>query len=158
MDKIPHERNSYLIVFVLCLITASLSVVLVFDIPLDTGSEQEQDRLGCFVADKHNQYMKEDWLLSNNISSYEDIPVKQRRNLSKASRDWLNVSHPGKVREYNPTAYHELPEGQRRLFITALNNTTTFNESRLWMYNSYSPYVLYKGEMYRCDVLRTPVE
>jgi hypothetical protein len=95
------------------------------------------------ICDKYDGELRTRWLLSDNITGYDDIPDSQKENLSNSSREVLKRANPS----YNATNFTELSEGQKEIFIEAINGSAvTENESN-------TPYVriFYRGEMYSCD-------
>jgi len=117
-----------------------------------SDSPEDDDRISCSMDGLHsrdyNRYMKEEWLLSDNISSYEDIPESQKENLSVEAREWLNVTDQF-VRVYSPIRYGNLSKEEQELFRRAINNTTSFREEPDFH------YVFYNRSMYYCGI-QTP--
>jgi len=122
-------------------------------VALFSDSLESNEAVSCSVHEDHNRYMKEDWLLSSNISSYEDISGNERDNLSTQAREWLTSE---KMHEYNPIKYSELSEGEGNLFKRAVDSSTTFNRSNVFWDEDLTDlnFVYYNGTMYHCDILK----
>jgi len=84
------------------------------------------------------------WLLSDNITSYEDIPQNQKRNLSNDTVETLKRLNSY---SYNATDYTDMSNKQKRVFIQALNGSIVVrNRSK-----TPDTQVVYKNEIYFCD-------
>ena len=115
--------------------------------------------MSCSLAESHNEHMKISWLNSDNISSYEEIPKEEKRNLSAESERWLNISAlndtESRVREYNPVKYKNLPEEEKELFKDSLNSRVYFDDSGWYRNSSFgtkSDKILYQRDIYQCTL------
>jgi hypothetical protein len=118
-----------------------------------TEEDDNQESIRCSVHENHNKYMKNRWLLSDNISSYEDIPEAELENLSSEAKDWLRSEM---MHEYDPIEYSELSKGEQNLFRRSINNSTVFNETNAFWREDPTDlnFVLRNGTVYRCDILK----
>jgi hypothetical protein len=116
-----------------------------------SDSPEDGDQILCSMdgpySRDYNRYMKDEWLLSDNISSYEDIPENQKENLSAEAREWLNDTGSGFVRVYNPITYDNLSKEEQELFRRGINNTTSFREEPDFQ------YVYYNKNTYYCNIM-----
>ena len=138
-----------LIMFVVFVVVVPAVVLLFSDSPDYTES------VSCSLHENHSRYMKTEWLLSSNVSSYEDIPNSERRNLSAEAMQWLESE---RAHEYNPIKYSELSDSERDLFKRAVNNGTTFDRSNAFWDEDPTDlnFVFYNGSMYRCEISTPP--
>jgi len=111
--------------------------------------------IGIFATDKEPQYrvtcdtydrtIKTEWLASNNITGYEDIPEAQKRNPSNDTKEELKGIPSG---WFNATNYSDLSTPEKESFKKALDDGTRVkNRSKTPPY----PRVFYNGEVYLCD-------
>ena len=118
-----------------------------------SDSPEDDDQILCSMdgqynrATDYNRYMNDEWLLSDNISSYEDIPESQKENLSAEAREWLNDTESGVVRVYNPIRYGNLSKEEQELFRRAIDNTTSFRKKPEFR------YVFYNKSIYHCNIM-----
>lgn len=116
-----------------------------------SDTSEDNDQLFCSMegpyskATEYNRYMQDEWLISDNISSYEDIPESQKSNLSEEAQEWLNTSDQS-IRVYNPVKYNDLSGEEQELFRRAINTTTSFREEPDF------DYVFYDRSMYHCRI------
>ena len=92
--------------------------------------------------------LEEEWLLSENITGYEDIPENQKTNLSNETIEALRSLGEGSFTSSN---YSELTEEQKKNFREDLNDERVIVNDR-----NLSPpsHVFYRGQMYTCDTDR----
>lgn len=89
--------------------------------------------------------LKEEWLLSDNITGYKDIPENQKKNLSTEAIDALKSLGEGSFTSSN---YTELTGEQKRNFKKDLNGERVVVRGR----DATPPsHVSYRGQMYTCD-------
>jgi hypothetical protein len=89
--------------------------------------------------------LKEEWVLSDNITSYADIPKSKKENLSNKSITILKRANSS----FKPTHYDNLSNAEQRLFKQALNTT-------VWTDISLAGDVVYRGNLYACDTDAAP--
>ena len=140
------------------IILASVFVLLIILLFISSGSGGRW-LLSCSLADSHNEHMKISWLKSDNISSYEDIPEEEKKNLSDESVRWLNISDlnntDSRVREYNPVKYKDLSEEEKKVFKDSLHSGVYFDGSDWYRNSSFgteSDKILYQGDIYQCTL------
>lgn len=113
--------------------------VFVFFFP-DGGTEY------TFDCGEYEGGLSEEWLLSEDITGYEDIPEEQKKNLSNETIDALKSLGEGSFTSSN---YSELTEEQKRNFKKELNG------ERLIIVRGRDAtppsHVFYRGQMYTCD-------
>jgi hypothetical protein len=146
------------LVAIIFLVWLFSQLFLPFVVLLESGGGDEMF-LSCSLADSHSEHMKISWLKSNNISSYEEIPEEEKRNLSAESERWLNISALNdtevRVREYNPVKYKNLSEEEKELFKDSLNSRVYFDGSDWYRNSSFgtkSDKILYQRDIYQCTL------
>jgi hypothetical protein len=95
--------------------------------------------------------MKEDWLLSDEINGYEDIPENEKKNMSNETIESLKSLSKKSFTSLN---YTELTEEQRGNVVKAVNREAVYISSRnatppSGVINSYQD-IFYRGKMYIC--------
>ena len=89
--------------------------------------------------------LKEKWLLSENITGYEDIPENQKTDLSNETIEILKSLGEGSFTSSN---YSELTDGQKKNYRKDLNGERVIVNDR----NASPPsHIFYRGQMYTCD-------
>jgi hypothetical protein len=85
--------------------------------------------------------LKEEWIISDNITSYEDIPQSQKDNISNNTVEVLK----GADGLFSAINYTEMSADEKELFRKALNTSVRANSR---------PYarVVYRGNVYSCDM------
>lgn len=93
--------------------------------------------------------LREEWVISDNITSYKDIPEGQKGNLSN---DTINILK-GLTHSYNATNYTELSDKQKEVFREAIDERFAVVDNR-----EKTPYVrvVYQDVVYFCDTDRMP--
>jgi len=108
-------------------------------------TEPEEPRYGVTCDDFEGELstgekVRKGWLISDNITRYEDIPEDQKETLSNETIEVL------KKLSFNATNYSRLSEEQKEVFREGINDTAQTDAS-----NKTPPkYVLYKGNIYFC--------
>lgn len=111
-----------------------------------SGSQGEAVyHVGC---EEYDGPLRDEWIISDNISSYEEIPQNQKSTLSNESVERLKDLSP---RFYNATEYTELSEERKSVFRSALNGSV---EVKTREEASYTDDIIYRGEVYECDFFR----
>ncbi len=97
--------------------------------------------------------LRESWIKSNDINSYEDIPKEEIENLSNDTKESLK-RYPSSW--YSGIEYSDLSEKEKELF-----NGTRYGKSADLSSEEYNRYgdkftnsvILYKGiKIYRCEI------
>jgi hypothetical protein len=115
------------------------------------GGDPEPTTFSCSPHEDSNQYMRDRWITSRNISSYEDIPATERSNLSAEARDFLTSEY--RVRDYNPILYNNLSRKNKTLFKRSINRSIIYNESTFLSSDLTDlNLVFYNGTVYYCDI------
>jgi hypothetical protein len=119
----------------------AIGVFLVFS----GGSGGAEYTVNCDKIDG----LRVEWLISDNITGYEDIPENQKQNLSNDTREALNGMSSYNITDPRYTNYTDLSSAQKDLFRESLNDTETAvteNESK-----TPPLRIIYRGEAYFCD-------
>lgn len=112
--------------------------IFVFFFP-DGGTEYR------FNCGEYEGGLEEEWLLSDDITGYEDIPENQKTNLSAETTEALKSLGRGSFTSSN---YSELTEEQKRNFKKELNGERLIVRGR----DATPPsHVFYRGQIYTCD-------
>jgi hypothetical protein len=97
-----------------------------------------------------NDRVKREWVLSDNIMSYEELPEDEKKNLSNASIEILKRSDSLFV----ATNYSNLSAAQKEIFRASVNESE--EPDRV---NSRDKVptgrIIYRGEIYSCELHRT---
>jgi len=91
------------------------------------------------------QEIREEWVRSDNITSYEDIPKNQTENMPQRIRDSLKADPSFWL---TATKYENLSEKEKEVFRRGLNGT------RINRNKSIDTLVIYQGDVYYCDTDR----
>jgi len=118
-----------------------------FFLPFFILSSGEGTEYG-FNCEEYEGGLKEEWLLSENITGYEDIPENQKTNLSNETIEALKSL--GR-RSFTSSNYSELTEEQKGNFKKVLKGERVIVNDR----NATPPsHVFYGDQMYTCDTDR----
>lgn len=130
-----------------------LGVLLVLSLPIYGFFSGEGTEYGFDCREYEGELstgynLKEEWLLSENITGYEDIPENQKTNLSNETIEALKLLGKGSFTSSN---YSELTEEQKRNFKKVLKGERVIVNDR----NATPPsHVFYEDQMYTCDTDR----
>jgi len=98
-----------------------------------------------FDCGEYEGGLTEEWLLSDDITGYEDIPENQKTNLSAETIEALKSLGRG---SFTASNYSELTEEQKRNLKKDLNGERVVVRGR----DATPPsHVFYRGQMYTCD-------
>lgn len=103
--------------------------------------------------------MKTEWLISDNVTSYNDIPKSERRNLSEDAKEFLK-GNPSQRREFTPIDYQELSSREKEIFKRAIKERIKGNYSEVSEYaeiirsDGKNNHILYRNVLYDCDIIR----
>ncbi len=136
-----EEERSLLIIVLLAFVILIIAMPILLFLSLDGGSEYA---MSCSAYEPTAQ---EEWLRSDNITSYEDIPESKKENLSEDERERLK-SLPSFW--FDGDDYGNLSNAQKDAFERAINHTIRANRSEI-----ISKRVFYRGKTYRCE--RNPI-
>lgn len=89
------------------------------------------------------QEINQEWVRSNNITSYEDIPKNQTKNIPQRIKESLKADPSFWL---TATKYKNLSESKKEVFKKGLNGTR-INKSE-----SLGTLVLYQEDVYYCDI------
>lgn len=148
------EKETLIIISLFVLSILVIVLILLFGniylIPYVTESPPEHV-FDCseYEGELSTQYnLKEEWLLSENITGYKDIPDNHKTNLSNETIEVLKLLGEG---SFNSSNYSELTEEQKRNFKKGLKSGRVLVDDR----NAPPPsHVFYKSQMYTCDTDR----
>jgi hypothetical protein len=145
-DPSPRE---ILVTAIAIVIVAVLTVALIRGIGvfllLSGGGGGAEYTVDCDRIDG----LRVEWLMSDNITGYEDIPESQKQNLSNDTREALDGMSSYNITGPVYTNYTDLSGAQKDLFRESLNDTETAvteNESK-----TPPLRIIYQGEAYFCD-------
>lgn len=111
----------------------------------DEGSGDEpRYSMNCFEGDEIHE-IKEEWVRSDNITSYEDIPKNQTRDIPQRINESLKAAPSF---WFTATEYENLSEREKEVFRRGLNGT------RVNRNEAVDTLVLYQGDVYYCDTDR----
>jgi hypothetical protein len=161
--KESEDKKATPVTVVLILVLAVLSLAfIIFFLPklffgfviLFEGSGETQYGVACYKFNGElstGENVRENWVISDNITGYEDIPQSQKQNLSN---DTIEVLKELPHYLYNATNYTDMSEERKTVFRKALNE----NESAVVDSRDKTPYtrVFYQGNLYSCDTDRIP--
>jgi hypothetical protein len=145
-DEDDQSKIRYLkVVLSLCLLIL-FSGFLYFGIDFiarDTSGQGEYS-VSCGRYDGKmatGEELKEEWVISDNITNYADIPQSQKDNLSNDTVEILKRANGS----FKATHYTNMSSAEKELFRKALNTSVRSNTR---------PYgrVIYRGRLYSCDV------
>ncbi len=98
-------------------------------------------------CEKTDGPLRDEWIISDNITSYEDIPQSQKTTLSNESIERLKSLSP---RFYNATEYTELSNEKKEVFRRAIDDATEIDD----VSKTPDRLVVYQGNVYSCTVDR----
>ena len=143
-DSSIYDLTKHLdIVAVVALFIASSIVFIIFLNTLFSGG----GAIYQVTCEEYDGVLRDEWITSDNITSYKDIPQSQRMTLSNESIDRLKELPP---RLYNATEYTEMSEERRSVFRRALNETVEVDTRKEASYSK----VIYRQDVYECDLGR----
>lgn len=158
-DEEGPSPREILVTAIAIVIVAVLTVALIRGIGvflvLSGGGGGAEYTVDCDRIDG----LRVEWLMSDNITGYEDIPENQKQNLSNDTREQINREQIKEMssRNYNGTKYTnytDLSSAQKDLFRESLNDTeTAVTENR-----SQTPplRIIYGEDVYFCETLQPP--
>jgi 23S rRNA maturation mini-RNase III len=131
----------YLYMIVGFVLLVSFLYLLVNPTPSNEGPEYS---MICYTGEDI-QEIREEWVRSENITSYEDLPKNQTENLPQRIKESLKADA-----SYWLTAvkYSNLSEDEKDVFRRGINGT------RISRDESIGTLVLYEGSVYYCDTDR----
>ncbi|MDZ7688614.1 MAG: hypothetical protein U5J64_07830 [Halobacteriales archaeon] len=98
-------------------------------------------------CEKTDGPLRDEWIISDNITSYEDIPQSQKTTLSNDSVERLKDLSP---RFYNATDYAELSNEKKEIFRRAIDDATEVDN----VSKTPDRLVVYQENVYSCTVDR----
>jgi len=153
-DEEGPSPREILVTVIVIVIVAVLTVGLIRGIGvflvLSGGGGGGEYTVDCDKIDG----LRVEWLISDNITGYEDIPENQKQNLSDYNREQIKEMSSRNYNGTNYTNYTDLSSAQKDLFRESLNDTeTAVTENR-----SQTPplRIIYGGDVYFCETLQPP--
>jgi hypothetical protein len=115
---------------------------------------EDPTMVSCSLEEETSQYMKQEWILNDSISSFEDIPEHERQKLPVEDRSWLIRKNGSLVYEYDPVVYSELSEENKSQFTESINGKIRYNITEGFLSGDKTDLnmVLYNGSLYDCEV------
>jgi hypothetical protein len=139
------DYDSAIAIVIAAVLTAGLISGIGVFLALSGGGGGAEHAVNCDRIDG----LRVEWLISDNITGYEDIPESQKQNLSDDTREALDGMSSYNITDPRYTKYTDLSSAQKDLFRESLNNTETAvteNESK-----TPPLRIIYRGEAYFCD-------
>jgi hypothetical protein len=97
------------------------------------------------ICDEYDGPLRVEWLISGNITGYDDIPENQKQNLSDDARKTLKSMNS--YSSYDSINYTDMSSAQKQLFRESLNDgAVTENGSQ-----TPPTRIIYRGKAYSCN-------
>lgn len=156
----PEEPDSHPVRVLLFVTLAVIVLTLIlFSALLSEVPRGAEGRMSCDPineVDLFDKHIKKEWLMSDNITSYEDIPEEERVNLSENAREFLRRSGWG----YKVISYQTLSNGEKKLFKSGVDSPVEIDwgnetHSKFREYMGKDIHIRYQREIYNCQYWRT---